>query len=34
MSDPGFAVGRRGPRKGGGAWTSEAVTFRKFFVLK
>ena len=30
MADPGFPVGGCGPRTGGGAWTPEAGTFRKF----
>ena len=32
MADPGFPVGGRGPRRG--AWTPEAVTFRKFCMSK
>ena len=34
VADPGFPVGGRGPRGGGGTWTPEAVTFRKFCMSK
>ena len=32
VADPGFPVGGRGPRRG--AWTPEAVMFRKFCMSK
>ena len=32
VADPGFPVGGRGPRRG--AWTPEAVAFRKFCMSK
>ena len=32
VADSGFPIGGRGPR--GGAWTPEAVTFRKFCMSK
>ena len=34
VTDPGFPVGGRGPRWGGGPWTPDAVMFRKFCMSK
>ena len=34
VADPGFPVGGRGPRGGGGAWTPEAAKFHKVCMSK